>query len=694
MSPTEKPEKETDASDSPPGPSTRRRRKLVVAALLVIASILCIPANAYRGTQVVGPETNVVDASWQYDLAARLGRGEIAGRDFLHNFGPLYQVVHGLGSVVGDGSLSSVMRGYGVGEAILGVLCLWSLLGLTSAPLRLRALALLFWCAAFDIELKPWLGLLALGIFGRELARVSDGRRFSPPAFFLVPLTLLYSFELGVIVGVATFLATTTWIVILRRREGAADLRSRGLRVLASILLGTVGALLLLVLAGARSFIAGSWELASGYDETMALGFERSKYPVWLFFGAAAAIVAFVVAGRGIRRETAAADGEGSRLREHAVLLGIAGFALLWLRYALTRSDDEHVAVALLPTVFVATTFLPWSLRRLRWVPWAVLVLAVGAVLKVHGIEERKPPSELWNRVRSLATADVGSTGLALTGPLSSVRRPPGDEVYVWPYESIVALHHGMGNVAATVQSYTAHSHLLENLTAAELEKRGGVPVLLFRNSWDIDGVTNLSRTSLIFRYLVERHVLERAPADDYVVLRREPNRQSRWRARTLEGATNVLGEGRSFEEAGVRASDLLIFEIRLSHTRRYGLFKPGRVRVDLILSDGSTIRRYLLVPADGRTHGRLVTALDLSDPMLISHFNADRLWRAKESVTGSRVTWEPLDFMSRDPGPVDVVRVSVLERPDADVFETDTSEQTRADVLGWCFDDGPRPGF
>ena len=97
-------------------------------------------------------------------------------------------------------------------------------------------------------------------------------------------------------------------------------------------------------------------------------------------------------------------------------------------------------------------------------------------------------------------------------------------------------------------------------------------------------------------------------------------------------------------------------------------------------------------MPADGRVHGRVLAALDISQPMLLSHFTQERRWSSLESILEVTVTWEPLDFMSRAPGSIELMEVSILERPAAETFETPLDQQGRSDVYRWCFERGPLP--
>jgi hypothetical protein len=101
------------------------------------------------------------------------------------------------------------------------------------------------------------------------------------------------------------------------------------------------------------------------------------------------------------------------------------------------------------------------------------------------------------------------------------------------------------------------------------------------------------------------------------------------------------------------------------------GIFKPGRETITFVLSDGTELKQEVALPQDGETHEILVSAATFKDPLFVSLFARTKAWRTRERLTGLRLEWEPLDWLSARPREVTLERVALLRRDGAAVLET-----------------------
>jgi hypothetical protein len=93
-----------------------------------------------------------------------------------------------------------------------------------------------------------------------------------------------------------------------------------------------------------------------------------------------------------------------------------------------------------------------------------------------------------------------------------------------------------------------------------------------------------------------------------------------------------------------------------------------------------------LLLAPDGESHDVLTSACAMREPLFASCFSPGRWWRSSERVDKLRLTWEPLDFLSRRPHEISLERVSVLVRSDVEMRESSVSEQGNPVLWEWCF--------
>ncbi len=703
------------ASANRPRPDRRGRlaRRLGAAGLFAAGLLLALPPSCYPARQRLGEDFDTLDGSWSYDLPLSLGRGELAGRDFVFTYGPLYQVVHGLGLVVPPGDLASVLRFHGVPEAVLVTGGVWLTLAATAAPLGWRGGLFLAWSWLWAPSLlagasplirpsnalaglKPMASLLIVGACARGLAR--PFRPAMAAAWALAaPALTLYAFDLGLLTLASLALLAAAMAAVATFPARPA-LRGRSLRYGASALAGaSLAVLLLMPWPAGRRDLRDSWAMVRGFRHAMALSFPEdgaagASMIAGALFLVLVGLVAAVRAGR-------PRDDDPTAAARWAGLVGMSLFGLLWLSTGLVLSDWVHIQRALVPALFVGACGLPGVLRGqgsraaaalalTAWWPaaWLGPEASPLALTDVTAYRLTAPTRLEW----APATLDLRNDKLRRAAV--ALRQRPGNALYVWPFETIYADVAGRRNLCATVQTYAALTDGLERAVIDRLEANPGEPALVVAGSGTIVGIESLSRTPRIVRHLLE-HYEQAGPRDPaFLVLRRRPGPPRRWNERPLPVIAGVLrpDDGRPWHlplpANACRASDLLVLQLRVATGLPALGVKPGELDLTFTLSDGHRRTFRLPVPEDGRPHAVLASACTIRDPLFLSIFHPRRGWRSTERVTSLELRWRPLDRLSRRPSLIRLERLAVLERPDVRLIESSLDAQKAPGLWSWCY--------
>jgi hypothetical protein len=385
--------------------------------------------------------------------------------------------------------------------------------------------------------------------------------------------------------------------------------------------------------------------------------------------------------------------------RERA--LGIAVFAVLWLRYGLTRSDVSHVYASLLPCYFLFLVVLPgmlasWSPRvaalvALFWIP--VMIIDPYTSAGRRELAGKAPPTATASRSSSVpriapslptllaraqkasgcqwARASLSTTNHTVNHALALLDRAGarGTPLYCWPNESIVNMLTGSPNVNPLLQTYLAHTPGLEQRVIAALSAEPDASVLLFRKPTVIDQVTNVSRTPLIFRYLLDHYELPAEPATDVVLLRRSAQPRG-YDAKHEKCCVRRLPRKLAwnavipFESEDIGQNDILSLKVAVTTSGPTGLLKPCVLDLLLQFEDGSgQVERFVPVAPDGLEHELLVSAADVDADEFLAHFRQSPPRRGKRIATFI-LRWLKLDMLSPEPKTLELRQVSVIRPP------------------------------
>ena len=429
----------------------------------------------------------------------------------------------------------------------------------------------------------------------------------------------------------------------------------------------------------------------------MAVRMEKASQALFLGVSGILALLLLIVCRylRDSRRKNLTVSGRT------LALLAMICFCIIWMRSGLTRSDWKHIWLALFPALFLITCFLPCYLRaegsRLKWLTPAVSILCLSAA---YTMSPGAPtalasipllPSWESSPLNAIRSIEIRGARLEINHPTlieatAVAAALPGNSLYVFPYEIALNAITGKRLMNHTLQSYAASTNHLEEATVARLEAEQHPPVILFTDSYDIDGVEALTRTSQIFRYLLKNYELvERQQS--FLVLQRNIEGKGHWQEQELPDMAGSYAPGDdhslkldfpSGSGSECRASDLINIQLRIAKTHTFGVRKPGELYLTLFLSNGEQRTQKLIMPPDGEPHEVLVSASSLSDPHFFSIFSPHRVWRASERITGLELKWNRLDRLSSKPSVIAIQHVSILRRAGVQVIETPLRQQDR----------------
>lgn len=690
----------------PPDRPTKpfRYRILLPTVIVLLGVLFALPPHILSSTQVIGPDFNMLDGSWEVDLPMRPLKGTSVTENYVFTYGPLFQLAHTPWLVGTPGDLASTIRFHALWPTCFIALGLWYILAQTTAPLWNRSVAYLLclycWPPA-QYGCKAYLGMIVLTACGFHAHFTSDlitrPQRVAAALLWTMsaPLLMLYSFELGIValLGQLLLLATfTLWTWSMWHSQSVA-----WHRVLQHTAMVIGGSLVFCTVVSQKwfwpSYLHDSWETVRGYSSTMAVAFLTKT----LLFTVAALIGGFAFwtfAGSEVRRswgEAKAPDREYSAIG----LMAAACFSLLWLRFSMTRSDMPHLRLAYMPLLFFGGLLLPCYLRAHQRKLTALVYLCWAFAPFVYPIPLNLALAELPSAIRP----GFLETHLELSDPVvrdaaSNLKSLDHDSVLVWPYQNVIALAAGKRIPAYTLQSYSAGTPRLEQASINHMRSVPDLPIIYVENGWPIDGVENLSRTSLIFRYLLENYTAQEPCHSQFLTLKHTPSRAREWQKRQLPGTPQSFRPGNEsvvfeFSEAtpeDCRASDLLLMRVRAAKTPFWGIWKPGLTYVTFELSNGEKRKQKLVLPPDGETHEILISACTVRDRLFKSVFHPDRQWRATERLVRLSLEWQKGDALSRTPPSITLEDVSVLRCLNRSVIEASLADQERKELWDECF--------
>lgn len=600
------------------------------ALALAVCGALFLGVNLLRTD--VQPEdftSNALDGGWQISLAALLDQGQISGRDFYFAYGPLAQIIAGLGRSINAGTaldgFFAIRLAFQSASILLLTLALSLIKRLNWKWVVIVMTGTMLLDALRDVASTRLLLLVLIAVMAaRALAAATSARQIA-----LAALTggLCFAAELvtfdGGLLGLATALSVLGVYMLLARFPAilqAELLPTRRYLVMALAIVSVFG-LANLALGiwfaatgpvGLFDFVFYNWEMVRGYNATFGLAW---RVPAANLIGMALVGLYAAAAVLGQLHRTTVADGY--------VLISLLAASLFASKIMLVRSDWSHITKALIPLAgLVLMLGSYWAARPRGRIAWAAAVLLLFAAWPGVNfrlltftpilVGDREALPNQWRSVTTfrMPVDAVVPTGLEQQLPVGL--RP----LLAFPSHNQVAVGLRRPVLAPVMQALVAHTPALQRLYIERLEARSGEFDLVYAlddiASWAVDGVQHITRLPIIFQYLAEHFELSSAEpqASGYYVLR--PRAQpAPLRATDLSFQVSRVGSQLEVQLAQPTDCSLLQLNVKISYPFYAWLGRPNILDAT-VFSAGREVARTGLVAVDtGATFNTYISLID-----------------------------------------------------------------------------------
>jgi hypothetical protein len=599
-----------------------------LTAIVLIA--LTTPVALFRsGLTVPLPHPNLLDDSWQVDIAYKAFTGSWLYRNVIFTYGPLYQLIT---------SLPSRVSGFSVGTFISNRLFtfLWVTIVLTLAASKILlnaepawkrglfiVLVIVFWS---PVEIRVSAILFFFALFLHVVDRVVKHRSRPWQAAIVCSVSLMCAFMVSADAGmysVAALMVIVLASATLNCKSGpvVTGLALFGALTVASF--AVLGIVANLILGGgplAYRFLRDAYEIVSIYRwvEPSPISKLNTRVVAWTV-AVGFSILLLAWRWRDPRSEVVT--------RQPLFLLSAPLFALVVLQSGLVRSDWGHLTIGVFPVIFFALavfigTGSPALLRGSLCV-----FLAIG----LSGIAAGPFPSFLPHSIKSnLANysfpqviTPANCTGayldhvcfglpegetLALTAGYLQKHTAVGDSVLIYPYENEAGVAARRKVAGAVLQNYLVAGDYLTNRQLRDLQVQRPAYGLYFVDSpgvYKIGGVTNFSRTPLVWLYMQSHYRTEAEVVPGVFAVVRDENRAMRIRqqATVLDGVERsvaITTNPQTIDLGPVRwpqGAEFLRLRINAHYSAFWKFRKPADLVVELDLADGSSKRTFVVIP-------------------------------------------------------------------------------------------------
>jgi len=524
--------------------------------LILFALVVSVELVAFVQIQTGFVKENYdLDQSWFLDLGYQLQQGHLLGRDTFFTYGPLAQVLVSTAAFwQGSGSiLNALSFGYFLFTS-LALILLALCLGLIKEIRWTGALFIFLVMFSLNfinlIMVRPLLVLLSVILLVRALTDVAAYRRgWAMATGGLCFAGLLFSadtgfFALASAVGLllVCLALSLPWFErwglpagLLPRRAYLETFGVAG----ATFGLGLVALEIFFQLSSptyqALDYLRYNLAILLRYNYVMGWPWMQSvplasvlSLLIFLTLVYTVSIV-LVSAFRSLQA--------GKRDRFHLLLGGLIAAGLTF-KSALVRSELPHIAIGMAIFIFLFGLSLTF-MRQARFSQLAggsLLILFLMIWPYTQSLESflilpeiasgRVSLAEKWQHIRSIQVDPQIIASPPLRAAVDSQKI-----IVDFPYQNVLAMALGQKSLAPVLQAYAAFDEpLQQNYVAVlarsqpDLEVIYGIDPL---GAWPVDGVQNVTRVPIIFKYLVENFKLKTTEVfNNYVVLEPRPSPQ------------------------------------------------------------------------------------------------------------------------------------------------------------------------
>ena len=473
-----------------------------------------------------------LDASWLMGLAASWQQGDWLGRDMFLTYGPFAQFI--AAGATTFNVTGSAYNGYGL---IVVAFILLSILGNILAIGLLRPLDwkwsvfIFLVCNAMNLTViynRAWFIIICALLLGNLLTVTSRLPRLIGAGLLggFALLAQLFTLDIGIYCYISALTVLVVYSVFARfpnilRKNDLLPYKEY-LYVLAVLTLTYLAGNLLIDLfytlsspnyIGFLDYQRFAYESLRGYNYAMGTPWVMNWFPTVVLGIVVAYTTGFIILN--LRKlETT----------RSYLLFSLLIFSLFQLKSATVRSEEGHIqasVVALLFT-FIVLSF-DWLGRGRFRMAWTAVLLLVALSLPWNTLDTFRQVGNIvggsWSltlQIKRLANfnppqADIVASDLARDVDSTKAILP-------FPFEDYVVIALKRPLVAPVLQSYAAHTELLQQKYVAQLEQKKNTFEVVYGldgiGSGKLDGVAAITRTPIIFDYLY--HNFERKTPQIY----------------------------------------------------------------------------------------------------------------------------------------------------------------------------------
>jgi hypothetical protein len=471
-----------------------------------------------------------LDKSWFLDLGYQLQQGHLIGRDTFFTYGPLAQVVVSL-AALWQGS-GSILKALSLGQFLvygLGLVVLALCLGLIKQVRWTGALFIFLIMLALNlVQLRQLLVLLGVIVLNRALMAGAPARYWwAISAGGLWLAGWLFSLDTGFLalaaaVGLLLICLVLTLPWFTSWGASAGLLTRRGYLEVFAVALATLGlgfvALEIFFQLSSPTYHAFDYfqyglRILLRYNYAMGAPWLAGQDPETIFSPVLFLTIAYtagfalVSAWRGLQ----AGNKEWSHL-----LLGILLAAGFTFKSAVIRSDIWHLMMGVVILLFLfglSLTFLNnqhflqalgGSLLVLFLMTWPAQRDLNALDVLPQAASGRFALAAKWEQIRNIQLDPH-----VIASPRLQAAVDPQKIILDFPYDNVLAIALGQKSLAPVLQAYAAFDEgLQQNYVQAVARSRSDLEVI-YGIDLPIDRVQTVSRTPLIFKYLVENFKLK-----------------------------------------------------------------------------------------------------------------------------------------------------------------------------------------
>ena len=591
-------------------PATRQQTRAFwqahskIPALLAFVALAGVISFVRIGTQL-NAATFGLDSSWFLELGYKLRAGLVMGRDSYFTYGPLAQLLVGLGIWLQGGP--SLLDGFTTGFWMFELAGILSFAGAVLFIPQVRGTGALFilgvcYLVGWLMNMRQGMAILSSVFLVYVLNHEHGRRRLSTVVGALWFAAQLLTAEMaiytvaagcGLLIGCALLASPAVQRLGLRRDL----LASRIYMDVLAISLGTFLALNLgLELAFKLSAPGYQWFDYVRYTLAILTAYNYTMGLRWLFEIPASLVLLGVLVYCLVYIATQVRS--ASRPTFH-LLIGLALAAVINMKSALVRSDGGHIAMASAVLIFLLAVIIclsnAKSVAHYSAIFLLALVFAVWPLSNASVIENvfnlgsgKSSLLSQWHAIRNIRVA----TNQVATADLRQVV-DPSKQIVSFPYDNVLAIALDQPSLAPVLQTYSAHNLLLQQKYVRDVAaQQANVEIIYGLDSLSavpFDGVQHNTRVPEIFRYIIEHFTLKSDTLlkNGYVVLTPRPQPKP-LAAVPIAFAAKPDANGLTMTLPRATTCALLELDVRLNYSLA-ALF--GRPRgMDLFVKNGAKV--------------------------------------------------------------------------------------------------------